>query len=92
MTVIELEPCDYYCRFCDSAMEWTACDAPFCMGYRCLNCGAGCDLYQDPESGRCAIALASMPHALAADIREERRLSYRFNRPVRTIFSPGECS
>lgn len=92
MTVIELEPVDYYCSHCDSAMEWTACVAPFCRGYRCLNCGSGCDLYEDAEAGDCATALASMPYAQAKDIREERRLSFRYGCPVRTIRLPGECS
>lgn len=92
MSVIELEPVDFYCTRCDSAMEWTACDAPPCQGYRCLNCGHGCDLYQRPDNGVCATALASMPYALAAEIRDERRLAYRFNRPVKTILHPGECA
>lgn len=39
----EVEPVDYYCRACDSAMEDTRCDARYCAGYRCLGCSAGCD-------------------------------------------------
>lgn len=91
MTVIELEPVDYYCPRCDSAMDWTACNAPYCAGYRCPNCHAGCDLYQH-DNGLCASALASMPYALAHELREERRISARHGRPVRTVRLPGECS
>jgi hypothetical protein len=92
MTVIEIEPVDYYCPHCDSAMEWTACRAPYCRGYRCLGCGAGCDLYAAGEDGACAVALATLPPSLAAEMREERRLSYRHGRPVRTVRLPGECA
>lgn len=92
MTIIELEPVDYYCENCDSAMEWTACDAPHCRGYRCMGCGAGCDLSENPEAGRCAVSLVSLPYAVAVDIREQRRLSTRYGRPVRTVRLPGECS
>lgn len=74
--ILELEPVDYYCGLCDSAMEWTACHAPLCRGYRCLNCGAGCDLYAAPENGECALSLANLPLPLVREIRDERiRLS-----------------
>lgn len=88
--IIELEPVDYYCRRCDSVMDQTGCEAPRCLGYRCLGCGYGCDLHDDPEDGDCAIALASMPHALTRDtyFRARGRL-----RPIRTVHLPGEeCS
>jgi hypothetical protein len=91
MTVIELEPVDFYCRACDSAMEWTACNAPACTGYRCLGCGTGCDLYDTPDTGACAVALATMPYALAHHIREEHR-AWGLRRPVRALRLSGECS
>lgn len=91
MTVIELEPVDFYCRACDSAMEWTACDAPACSGYRCLGCDTGCDLYDDPDGGACAVALATMSYALAQEIRQEHR-ARGLRRPVRPPRLPGECS
>lgn len=90
MTGIELEPVDFFCPYCDSAMEWTTCDAPLCTGYRCLNCAAGCDLYQQPEHGRCAQMLLTMSPAVAADRRDDRRLSHRFRRPI--TLPRGECS
>ena len=89
---MELEPVDYYCPQCDSAMEWTACYAPTCKGYRCLNCDAGCDLYDETEDGQCARAIAGMPWTLIHDMREERRLYFQSGRPVRTVRLPGECS
>lgn len=92
MTIFELEPVDFFCAACDSVMEPTACGAPCCRGYRCLGCEAGCDLPADPEHGRCATALASLPYELAVDLREELRVSPRGVRPVRTAPYPGECS
>jgi hypothetical protein len=92
VTVIELEPVDYYCMSCDSAMEWTACHAPFCRGYRCLNCGAGCDLNEAPDDGACVTALATMSYAVAEDLRDDRRLSIRRHHPSRTLRLSGECS
>jgi hypothetical protein len=35
----------------------SGCDAPGCAGYRCIDCGTGCDLDLD-DTGRCATALA----------------------------------
>lgn len=87
MTLIELEPVDYYCEKCDSAMEWTACHAPYCLGYRCLNCDCGCDLHAEPEDGECARSLANLPLPLAQEIRDERlRLLLMRGR------FPGECA
>lgn len=91
MTIIELEPVDYWCQHCDSAMEWTACDAPRCTGYRCMGCGEGCDIYDEDGDGACSRALQNMPWALAHDRREERRIACRTGRPVRTVRLPGEC-
>jgi hypothetical protein len=36
----------------------TGCDAPGCNGYRCIDCGTGCDLDFD-DTGRCWTAMAS---------------------------------
>lgn len=92
MKLIELEPVDFYCQYCDSAMEWTTCQAPMCRGYRCLACGDGCDLYEDPAGGRCVRGLAGMSYALAEEIREERRIGFRYGCRVRTVHLPRECS
>ncbi len=91
MSVIELEPVDYYCPHCDSAMEWTACDAPGCPAYRCLNCPFGCDLNDHPDDGACAIALAKNVSALAGQYYKMRPWRY-YRRPLRTVPFPGECS
>jgi hypothetical protein len=39
--VFTIEPVDFYCRHCDSAMEIVACDEPYCPGWHCMLCGAG---------------------------------------------------
>lgn len=44
MTTIQLEPVDYYCNECDSILDATGCPSPYCNGYRCNNCGTGCDV------------------------------------------------
>jgi hypothetical protein len=46
------ETCECGEPLCD-----TGCDAPCCAGYRCIDCGTGCDLDLD-DTGRCATALA----------------------------------
>jgi hypothetical protein len=48
-----------FCEDCTSPLYDTGCDAPGCRGYRCGNCGTGCDAEFDNESGRCATALAA---------------------------------
>lgn len=85
MTIIELEPVEWFCDKCDSAMEWTGCSAPFCDGFRCMNCGRGCDI--DNENGYCGTDLQNIPFALANELRDDRRA---FCRPLRTALS-GEC-
>lgn len=64
MTLIELEPVDYYCPTCESAMTWTACGVPSCLGYRCLNCAQGCDIITNPDNGRCARLLVHVRRAI----------------------------
>jgi hypothetical protein len=82
----EVEEIDYYCHLCDSMMELTECESPYCTGYRCLGCDAGCDLYTRAH-GECATALAiTTPYAEL--LREyETRVYYR--RPVRTVHLPN---
>ena len=90
MTTNELEPVDYYCRHCDSAMEETECESPYCTGYRCLNCGAGCDFYEQAE-GFCATAV--LRSAIDENIDRYARVTIRNRRPIRTIHLPeGDCS
>jgi hypothetical protein len=86
MTRIELEPVEWYCDKCDSAMYWTGCVAPFCDGFRCLNCDRGCDIAD--ENGYCGTNLQNIPFALANELREDRRA---YCRPSRTRLR-GECS
>lgn len=45
------------CPDCESPLYDTGCDAPGCNGRSCLECGTGCDLEVDPQSGKCATAL-----------------------------------
>ena len=92
MTVIELEPVDYFCPHCDSATEWTGCRAPHCPGFYCRNCGRGCDLIEESDQGRCVAALAALPYPQAQDLRDERQLSIRYRRPIRTVRLPGDCA
>lgn len=90
MSIIEVEPVDYYCRRCDSAMEQTGCEAPRCLGYRCLGCDSGCDLHD--EDGNCALALASLPYRWAEGVTYELYAGW-YSRPIRTVHLPGEeCS
>jgi hypothetical protein len=51
----EIEDVDYWCTRCESAMENTGCISPHCCQYRCLGCGAGCDIELD--DGICAHAI-----------------------------------
>lgn len=90
MTILELDPVDYYCPHCDSAMEWTACNAPLCAGYQCLGCRFGCDLYRNRDDGDCVTALATASCAQAAEIYELR--AWRYSRPRKEVALPGECS
>jgi len=87
--IIELEPVDFYCPQCDSAMEWTACTAPGCTGYRCLNCDSGCDLDDRPQHGRCARILDGLPPCRAVEIRLEHRAWHMRTRPTHGF--PGDC-
>jgi hypothetical protein len=43
---------------CGEPLNDTGCDAPGCNGYRCSDCGTGCDLDFD-DTGRCWTAMAS---------------------------------
>ena len=47
-----------HCSECEEPLYDTGCDAPGCLGYRCGNCGTGCDIDIAPEDGTCARALA----------------------------------
>lgn len=49
-----------YCTDCEEPRYDTGCDARGCDGWRCNNCGTGCDVDIDDE-GRCATALAAEP-------------------------------
>jgi hypothetical protein len=46
-----------YCPDCGEPLYDTGCGADGCLGYRCNDCGTGCDVDLD-EGGRCATALA----------------------------------
>ncbi len=46
-----------FCTDCGEPLYDTGCGADGCLGYRCDNCGTGCDVDLD-DSGRCATALA----------------------------------
>lgn len=83
---IDIEPVDYYCHYCDSAMEATGCEAPHCSSYRCLNCRAGCDL-EELDDGVCAVAITTMSYAQRRQRREERQHHY-YGRPMRTVHLP----
>lgn len=83
----EIEPVDYYCQHCDSAMEYTACEAPGCSQYRCLNCRAGCDL-EELDDGWCAVTISTMTYAQRLAAQEERHLRREHRRPVRTVNLP----
>lgn len=83
----EIEPVDFYCNFCDSAMEYTACEAPGCSQYRCLSCRGGCDL-EELDDGLCATRMDSMTYAERIAAQEERRLRAEHHRPVRTVHLP----
>lgn len=50
--------CSRTCADCGQVMLDTGCDAPRCLGYRCNDCGTGCDIDLDDEGG-CASALAA---------------------------------
>lgn len=86
MTTIELEPVDFYCPECDSIMDETRCNAPRCNGYRCVNCGAGCDV-GTPE-GRCGRALRAL-----ASIRRRQEWEWLAGRKdwQDWPFRGGEC-
>lgn len=84
---IEIEPVDYYCRACDSAMVETGCGAPGCAGYACLLCKEGCDL-EWADQGHCVVAIEHMGYAQRLARQEERRLTHRHGRPVRTVSLP----
>lgn len=90
MSTIELEPVDYYCQYCDSAMEATGCTAPHCPGYRCMNCRAGCDL-EELDDGFCGMALADLSWAQAEEIREEALMRRYYRRPIRTVHLPDDA-
>lgn len=46
------------CPECEAPLYDTGCDAPGCIGRSCVECGSGCDIEADPDSGTCATALA----------------------------------
>lgn len=46
------------CQHCGGELWDTGCDAPRCDSRLCPECGAGCDIEIEPETGRCATALA----------------------------------
>jgi hypothetical protein len=48
-----------FCGECEEPLYDTGCDAPGCLGYRCVNCGTGCDIDIAPEDGTCAGRVAS---------------------------------
>jgi hypothetical protein len=47
------------CADCGAPLYDTGCDAPGCNGYCCMNCGTGCDIDIDGDSGRCSAALSA---------------------------------
>lgn len=47
------------CPECGSPLYDTGCDAPGCNSLWCPDCGTGCDIEADPDSGRCANASAA---------------------------------
>lgn len=46
------------CSDCGAPLYDTGCDAPGCLGFRCNECGTGCDVDIEPQDGTCARALA----------------------------------
>lgn len=87
MISIEIEPVDYYCHLCDSALEYTGCESPYCSAYRCLNCGAGCDV-GELDAGHCAVAVDRMTYAQRHRMWEERHRAWGLQRPLRTVHLP----
>jgi len=60
MSVIMIEPVDFYCPVCESVLRTTTCQAPTCTGYRCDICQVGCDW--DQRESFCAQTFLASPH------------------------------